>query len=210
MAALNLPKRVAKIGGSIATKTQFHGEEEVPAVSVPLSGLILDEGDVNRMFGQADAHSRMFRQENDMLMPALRGAEIALHDKFKGAKVTIKAGALGLKLAPANVSRIRLEPLPGGVVALSCTVSGAPEGTVDVLGLLNADCTASILGGEIAARDNENQDELPLAGGGPAPASEPPDEPGDEPSEFERGAKRKIEEHKKRVGHTAKGRPTRH
>ena len=201
MATLNLTKRPAQIGATIATRTERHGEEEIPALTIPLKNIMLDEGDINRMLGLADAYGRLYIMQNKVQMPALAESTISVGDKFKGAKVTIRANGQPLTFPGATVSRMRLAPQPGGVTALDCAVSVRPTENqhVDVLALLSADVMVSILGGA-AARSEEGQGELPLP---PGAAPEPKaDDEG--PSEFERGAKRALAEHKRRVGNTAR------
>ena len=42
MQTLSLTKRPAKIGPSINTRTQRHGDDDVPATDIPLSGILVE------------------------------------------------------------------------------------------------------------------------------------------------------------------------
>jgi hypothetical protein len=51
---MNLTKRPAQIGPSINTRTEKHGEENVPGVDIQVSGLMLDKPKGRGRRGRAD------------------------------------------------------------------------------------------------------------------------------------------------------------
>ncbi len=221
MPTLDISTRPANIGGNIATRGERTGEEDTTAVSIPLRDLLLDEGDINRMMGLADAANRLFVVLGGASTPALQGASILLAEKFRNARVRL-AGSFGkVEFLGAVVSRVKLTPQAGGATSMDCTVTARPTQNqkVDVLAMVNSPANVTIAGGASKSKD-EGQGELPLplaapfarSEDGPPPTKgvEPPGRPGasgeesDDRRDFERAAKRKIEDHKRRVGVTAR------
>lgn len=178
MQKLSLTKRPASIGAGIPTRTERHGNDEVGALTIPVRGILLFEKDVIQMYNDPDAHSRLFTgARSAALEPAFPNTVLMITDKFKGAKVTLKADTMedALVLKPATVENIRLVcEDAGGHVIMSCTIKGAPadDVTVDILKMLNRKCSIAILNGSVAPKGakeeaDENQGELPLDEGGP-------------------------------------------
>lgn len=177
MQKLSITKRAGQVGGSIVNRTQNHGKKEkVPAVSIPITGIILTEEEFCVLLQDAHAYEAFFTDERSKVMePRFPGIDpIALADKFEGAKATIKTEDSDepLILKPATIGGISISPL-GGQAVMKCMISGVPDVHLQTLTLLNKRCTVSILNGSLADRD-EKQKDLPLDGGGPnvAPAED--------------------------------------
>ena len=189
---LSLTKRLATIGGKIAGRTEIHGDDEVPALTIPMSGILLDEADIARLLDDVHAHSRLFRAgEQGFTEPAFQGVTLIFEEMFKGAKVTLKPerGGNAFVLKPATIKGIVLEPQMGGLTAMRCSIMGAPsdQDEVDVLHLLNSKVSISILNGKADGRDDA-QAELPL--GGAAPAGAPEEAPAQDGARVEGKIKR--------------------
>jgi hypothetical protein len=159
---MNLTKRPAQIGPSINTRTEKHGEEDVPGVDIPVSGLLLDKPELNALLQDPDAHDALYTDtRGKQLEPRFQTiTPIGLLEKFVGAKVTITSfdgQTESLILKPAKIGKIRLEPQVGGLTQMSCTVQGNPPDHADMLALLNAKCRVSILNAslDIKADDPE-------------------------------------------------------
>jgi hypothetical protein len=170
MNKLSITKRAGQIGGSIVNRTQMHGKKEkVPAVSIPVSGIILTEEEFGAIMQDSRAFEAFFTDErSQVLEPRFPGMDpISISDKFEGARATIKIedGDEPLVLKPATIGGIVITPM-GGQAIFKCMVSGVPDVHLQTLTLLNKRCTISILNGALADRD-EKQKDLPLAGGGP-------------------------------------------
>ena len=136
---------------------------------IPIHGLLLNAEAINALMQSEDAHDRLFRIGADGTRePAFDGAVIAIQNKFKNAKVTIKAAGatVPLILKPATISAIKLSPLPSGSeIEMSCTVLGEPseDVSVNILALLEKNCTIAILNGRHEAKE-AGQQEFPLEG----------------------------------------------
>ena len=62
---MKLKKRVAKIGPSINTRTEKHGEENVPAIDIPLSSIMLTGKELGRLLRQETAAEDWFEKNSD-------------------------------------------------------------------------------------------------------------------------------------------------
>lgn len=183
MQKLSITKRAGQVGGSIVNRTQNHGKKEkVPAISVPLGGIILTDEEFCAIMQDPRAYEAFFTDERSKVMePRFPGMDpITIADKFEGAKATIKIedAEEALVLKPATISSIVITPL-GGQPILKCMISGVPDIHLQTLTLLNKRCTVSILNGALAERD-EKQNDLPLNGGGPNVHASEEDEADDE------------------------------
>ena len=178
---MNLTKRPAQIGPSINTRTEKLGEENVPGVDIPVSGLMLDKPELNALLQDVDAHDALYTDSRGkQLEPRfLTIVPIGLQDKYVGAKVTISSASgesESLILKPAKISKIRLDPQVGGLTLMSCTIQGNPPDHADMLALLNQKCRISILNASLDVRSAEDpaDPELDLAhkGQGDGPPGE--------------------------------------
>jgi hypothetical protein len=173
---ISITKRRADIGGSIVNRTQMHGKKEkVPAVSIPILGIILTEDEFGALLQDASAYNCFFTDERSKVWePRFPGVEpIVVGDKFEGAKVTItlEDAEEPLVLKPATVGGIVITCV-GAQPTMKCMVSGVPDVHLQTLTFLNKRCTVSILNGSLADRD-DRQKELKLDGDGPT--VEPPE-----------------------------------
>jgi hypothetical protein len=180
---LSITKRGgAQIGGSIVNRTQMHGKKEkVPAVSVPVSGIILTPEEFCTLMRDPHAYESFFTDERSQVMePRFPGVDIILPWKFENAKVTITPEDADepLILKPATVASIVITPMASHPI-MKCMVSGVPDVHLQTLTLLNQRCTISILNGALAEKD-EKQRDLPLEGGGPNEGGEAAAESGEE------------------------------
>jgi hypothetical protein len=168
---LSITKRGgALIGGSIVNRTQMHGKKEkVPAVSIPIGGIVLTPEEFCALMRDPHAYEAFFTNERSAVMePRFTGmTEIPIDDVFEGAKVTIAPQDTDkpLILKPAKIGSIVITPV-GSQPIMKCMVSGAPDIHLETLTLLNKKCTISVLNGALAEKD-DRQKELPLPGGGP-------------------------------------------
>jgi hypothetical protein len=161
-----ITKRPAQVGPSINTRTEKHGEENVPGVDIPLSAIFLEKDEVNNLLQDPDAYDALYTEDRSkQLEPRFLTIEpIRLSDKFTGARVTISVNGAGegtdLVLKPAKISKIALSPQVGGLTLMSCTVQGNPSDHTDVLALLNLKCRVQILGANL--EETAAEPELPL------------------------------------------------
>lgn len=155
-----LTQRPAQIGPSINVRTEKHGEENVPAVDIPVTDIFLDKEEFNGLMQDQDAHDAFFTEDRGkQLEPRFQGiAAITLSDKFTGARVTIKrngSDAENLVLKPAKIVKVKLEPQVGGLTLVSFTVQGNPSDHTDVLALLNCKCRIQVIGANLEEKAPE-------------------------------------------------------
>jgi hypothetical protein len=147
----------------------MHGKKEkVPAISLPVLGIILTEDEFCAIMQDPSAYSCYFTNERSRVWePRFPGIEpITLSDKFEGARATIKIedSVEPLVLKPATIGGIVIVCM-GAQPIMKCMVSGVPDVHLQTLTFLNKRCTVSILNG--ALDRSENQNDLVLEGGGP-------------------------------------------
>lgn len=127
---LKLETRPAMLGPSLNTRTEKHGEEDVPAHDITVTGIMLTAEELNSLLAPADAHAALFDTSQPMAHPRLRNLKpLALTDKFEDAQITFLLGMNRKKVALANVTvkKLRLEPQDGGLTMLTVQVQAKSE-----------------------------------------------------------------------------------
>jgi hypothetical protein len=184
--------RGATIGANINSRGEHHGDELVTAIDIPLEEIMLDERELCALLGEPLAWRALFNAERGgghvlPLFPKIK--PIGLKEKIEEASVTINFGLDDwIRVVPAKIAKIQLEPREGGLTAMSCSVQCTPELTeplAHLLGKLKHDVSVTIDGGQFGA-----QEELPLNTAGEGEANEPHDPP-DEVTQRRRGRPRK-------------------
>lgn len=182
---LSLAKRPCKIGSSINTRTEKHGDEDVPACDIPLSGLMLSRDELDTLLGPG-AHEAFFRQVDGSFDVAFKQLKsLALRNKFEQATVELAVVYGGmLRLSGVRLARITLKPVYGGLTELSLQVQATPdvEEFAPLLESLNSEVEAAVHFGKLVEKSSDKQADLALSFDG---ASEAPDadEPGDDDDE---------------------------
>lgn len=155
---LNITERTARIGNQIQSRGENHGEDTVTAIDIPLTDVMLDEREFNALMGLPNAFNAFFDRSGGLLQPAFtRLKPLALSEKIEGARVVIKHGVAAeeLRLGNAKIAKIKLEPVTGGFVSMSCTVQCVPTLDVNIAHLLdrlNSTVELSIDGGQFGAQ----------------------------------------------------------
>lgn len=127
---LNLDTRPATLGPSLNTRTEKHGEEDVPAHDITITGILLSRDELNALLAPADAHAAFFDTTEPMAHPRFRGLKpFVMSDKFEDAQVTFLLGMNRKRVALANVTvkKLRLEPQDGGHTMLTVQVQAKSE-----------------------------------------------------------------------------------
>lgn len=163
---LTLKSRPCKIGPSINTRTEKHGEEDVPACDIPLQGVMLDAGELNTLLGNDKAHEALFRiGEHDTPEPVFSNLKpLALKDRFEDCWVTIKLYEdIEIKL-DARLANIKLEPQFGGLTGMNVHVQCTPpvDDMAQLIAFLNAEVEARIVFGRVQVKEADKQAELPM------------------------------------------------
>lgn len=163
MQKLQLTKRPAKIGKSVNTRTEMHGEEEVPAQDIALSGIVLNNLELAAVTDEETAGTGFFKMDGDQYVPRIASADpTTLSHKFAGATVKISGGGLpATTYHGAKIKGIVLEAQTGGMVLMSCTLQVNP-GPDDPSGqqLVNKKIAITIKA-ELETEE-EDQPDLPL------------------------------------------------
>ena len=103
---LSITPRPARLGSSINTRVEKHGEEDVTALDIPLLDIPLSAAELNALLMDPHAHRLLYNKEGDFEKPTLeRLAPLRLKDKIEGAVVEIKVGLAqdAVKLADTAV-----------------------------------------------------------------------------------------------------------
>lgn len=108
---LNLTERNAHIAPGANLRTQKHGEEDVPAVDVTISGIGLDADELDKLFGHPQTAESFYDVEGDEV-PRLKfpGLEpVRFTEKIEGLRVTLKIGKTVVQLSPSTGRKITVE-----------------------------------------------------------------------------------------------------
>lgn len=165
---LDLHLRPATLA-AVNTRTERHGEEDVPACDLTLEGILLKPKELDALLPHATAG--LFTAEGTLPVPAFPQVKpLQLLQRFEGAQVTVAFGTTGdrtaLVLHDVKLAKVRVEPLRGGESALAVQVqTPLPDRMQELLERLGHEVHVAITGGKPAVKP-EAQGALPL----PAPA----------------------------------------
>ena len=122
---MNLTKRPCKLGSSLNTRTEKHGEDEVPACDIPIVGLMLDKAELDALVGEHFWNVLFNTPIGDGKLPAPAWPQIAnvkLKDKFAGSAIIhLGDNVKAVDLAGVTIKGISLDPLEGGLTEVSLT-----------------------------------------------------------------------------------------
>lgn len=163
LAIVNTP---ALIGGSINTRTEKHGDENVTAMDIPLSGIMIGEAELCALLGDQGALAALFGDNDAPRFPTVKS--LVIEGKFENATVAIEVGLMRevIELDQVRLAKIRLAPKQGLLTELSLTVQCTPDLEKQILTLLKFlghDCQATITFGEhVLPKDKQRELELSL------------------------------------------------
>lgn len=175
--SLSFAKRPCMIGTGINTRTQMHGDDEVPSADVPLFGIMLNEEEFNEIMDDRFAYRGFFNTRGKVVEPAHKAiGALPILAKYEKSLVTLYLGLNddAVKLT-GKIAKIRLSPKPGGLCEMSMTVQCSPD--ADTMGQLfanlskNAHCSARF--GKVEQK-KKSQPELPLGKAGDEDADHVP------------------------------------
>lgn len=176
---LNIGKRPAKLGGHLNARTEKHGEENVGAVDLSLSGILIDEGTLNVLMNDDQAHEFLFRGVVDAdtgeastdalnIHPRFRGIKsLSIDDVFEEAKIQIYTGRLRkpkLSLL-GTLKKLKLRPMQGGLTEFVCQFQTTPDSddVATLFDVMNKDIEVEISDAERVEEKDEDQPELPMS-----------------------------------------------
>lgn len=122
---LKIARRTAKIGPSINTRTERHGEDDVTALDIPLREITLAPAGLEELLPGAGA--RLFDDKHEPVFSRLK--PFALREKIESARVTLWMGLEPdeLKFPDVRLSKIAITPQSGGGAMLQLTVQVTPN-----------------------------------------------------------------------------------
>ncbi len=162
-----LNRRPAQIGASINSRTQKHGEENIPAFDIPLVGIMLTQDELNALMNEKLTSIAWFNDRTDGLPePLFKNIKhFALTDSYENCSVTI---AVGLKEQlfeldeDVKIVKLKLAPCVGGLTELKLTVQAKIEhSNTGLFEWLSKDCYVELAFGELV-KANPKQPELNL------------------------------------------------
>lgn len=128
---MDLNRRPCRIGTSINTRREKHGEGNVTALDIPVREYMLDAAELNSLLQEDRAHGVLFNHAKggSLIEPVFRTVKaLRLKDKIEEVEVQIEwAGSHVMLLAPCNLSKIALEPRVGGLTAASFAIQCTPK-----------------------------------------------------------------------------------
>lgn len=162
---LSLPIRACQVGGSINTRTEKHGEDNVAALDIPVT-FLLEPVELCVLLKAEEAAHRLFAWSKagpgDPAIPSIKS--FGLSEKIEGARATLAfdglQGPVELVLPGVKLSKIRLEPKFAGKTECSLTIQTTPDFDDKLMQLfehMNGECSLSI-----EAPNWNSQTELPL------------------------------------------------
>jgi hypothetical protein len=163
MQKLSLTKRPAKIGKSVNTRTEMHGDDEVAGQDIPLTGIVLNADELALVTDEETAATGFFKMDGDQYVPRIVNMDPAtLSHKFERATVKMSGGGLPVtNYRNAKLKGIVLEPQTGGMTLMSCTLQVNPEnGNPSAQELINKKISITIKA-ELEEEDDRDP-ELPL------------------------------------------------
>ena len=163
-----IERRPCKIGPSINSRTERHGDDDVLAFDIPLSSIMLNAGELNEILNEPNASEILFDQRTDGLKePLFKNLKaFQIEGKFEDSTLSLAVGLKQELLEFTNVTlkSLKLEPKVGGLTELSLTVRCTPEldhQLTTLFAFMNHDAEVYLEIGESTEKPSK-QPELPL------------------------------------------------
>lgn len=164
---LTITSRPAKLGKSINTRVEMHGEQQVAALDIPLAGILFNDTELNALLEDPKAHSSLFvaGPGGDKVPRFTTVDSLKLSTRFAECHAELRLG-IGdpLLLEDVRVAGVVLTPLRGGMTELVCKVQCTPDLAVAprLLERMGAHIDALIGLGEAKRPEDSKQESLPL------------------------------------------------
>lgn len=137
--SLKLGQRTCQIGPSINSRTQKAGQNDVPALDIPLSQIVIDSNNLDALLLEEGAWDRLFIEPVDNkpiapVFPLL--APLRFREKIGNVNLTLIIGSHQLALEKVTLASVTLELQEGGMCHLSFTLQCLTEQVGDDLRVL--------------------------------------------------------------------------
>lgn len=120
---MHLKTRICHLG-VIHNRTEKHGDEDVPAIDVPIEGFALVAEEFNGLLSDPHAHRALFDTSKIPHEPVFQCFKpLALKEKFYDATVTLHLGLArdAVILRQCKLAKVKFNPATGGMVAMAFT-----------------------------------------------------------------------------------------
>lgn len=165
MQTFSLTKRPADTGGSINTRTEMHGKEQVPAHDIKVSGVIIDGPELVALTGCPSAYDALYMtNEEGLIVPRfICFAPLKLLHKFTGAGVQLWLPTGDYRFPGSSLKDIEAEGKTGGHTEISFKLQVTEKNGehLDVSSVLNQKIHIAIRSAELDLKRDE-EPELPL------------------------------------------------
>lgn len=163
--------------GKISNNLEKHGEEDVPAWTIPITGILVDLAAIEFLLHDARASEAFFARnsDTDILEPRpwlTYAAPIALTEAYDGMATTIKVGDEELEFDRCRLKDLVLGRFYPGMAQIDCKLQlepGLDHANLVLQEFQNQPIVLTVLDAKIAAKKKLRQQELPLV-----QPSEPP------------------------------------
>lgn len=169
-----LSRRPAKLGSSINTRPEKHGDEDVAAFDIPVADVLLTAEELNSLLADPSAHMRLFDEGTEPLEPAFKQLDpFTVREKIEGARIVIGGGDGGgdIVFSACKLKGFTLDPQLGGMTKASFKVQCLPNLEKSINSLFIRMNHEIML--EVLAEQHGSQAQLPLSSASiPAPGAE--------------------------------------
>ncbi len=167
---ITITDRPARLGSSINTRTEKHGDEDIPSADIPITGIMLSAEELNSLLGDPHASRALFNNDKGVKRPMFRCFKpFRLTEKFEGARVSLALSVLNdngvvVEIKDCKLAKIDLEPCEGGLTAMSLQIQSVPtEAQIgELFGHLNREISIEIADGKRVEKSGGKQAELPM------------------------------------------------
>lgn len=127
---LSISQRPAHIGSSVNSRVEKHGDDDVTAFDIPITGIPLEAEEINQLLQDPHAWDKLYDPRSggghDPAFPLL--APFKLKHKIESATVLIRFGLqrTALQLTDCTIAKVIIEPTAGGTTLVSLQVQCTP------------------------------------------------------------------------------------
>lgn len=159
---------------NVNLRTEKHGDDDMPAVDVRLSNIVIDKAELIRLTGDSEAWNLLFQQEKrgSVIEPTLQcfDSERYLVAKYEECQTKIRFGMQKAEhdFDDHKIKGISCKPLVGGMTAVTLTIQKALENTgicSDLAAYQGKEAHVEITLGKVSEKE-KRQGKLPLNEGG--------------------------------------------
>src|ERR1700692_4045894 len=132
--ALTLTKRQGTLGCHLNGRNQLHGDEDVPACDFKISGILMDEQEINTLYDDEKAHSTLYNKRGKVAEPSCivknNGGFVKFLKKYENSYITLWFDGEDepVKISEAKLDNIELGPTTGGQRQLMVQVKSTASG----------------------------------------------------------------------------------